>query len=296
MPDIDLRLLRLFLAVYETGSTTRAAVRLGLSQPSVSIGLGQLRAHYGDPLFVQMPGGMTPTPLADHLAGPIRRALDDVGTLSAYRAGFDPSRSTRRFRIAMSDASHLTLLPHLFAAIRRAAPHSSLEASPIDAGLGERLSSGAADIAIGLIPGLEAGFYQRVLYYQGWVAIHRAGHPLGLLTRDSYAGADHVEVTNGTGQSLLHTALEAAGITRRIALSLPGFLGLPSVLTGSDLIATLPRHIGTALSRQAGLGISDCPIPIDSFQVKVHWHARVQADPTNAWLRETAFATLAHLV
>ncbi|MCV2868826.1 LysR family transcriptional regulator [Defluviimonas sp. WL0002] len=295
MSDLDLRLLRLFHAVYETGSITRAAARLGLSQPSVSIGLGQLRAHYGDPLFVQMPGGMTPTPLADHLIDPIRRALEDVRTLSRHRATFDAARSTRRFRVAMSDASHLTLLPHLFATIRREAPRASLEASAIDGGLAERLANGEADIAIGLIPGLDAGFYQRVLYAQGWVSIYRSAHPLGRLTRDAFAAAEHVEVTNGTGQSLLRAALETAGIAPRIALSLPGFLGLPSVLTSSDLVATLPRHIGNALAGQAGLTVAECPVPIEGFEVKIHWHARYNADPANLWLRDIAFNTLARL-
>jgi len=295
MADIDLRLLRLFHAVYETGSTTKAAIRLGLSQPSVSIGLGQLRAHYGDPLFVQMTGGMTPTPLADHLIGPIRRTLDDVRTLSRHRATFDPAQTTRRFRVAMSDASHLTLLAHLFAAIRRDAPGASLEASPIDGDLALRLANGEADIAVGLIPDLGSGFYQRVLYDQGWVSIHRSGHTLGRLTRDAFAKAEHVEVTNGTGRTLLRAALETAGIAPKIALSLPGFLGLPSVLTSSDLVATLPQHIGRALAEHAELSVVDCPIPIEGFQVKLHWHARYHADPENTWFRETAFSALARL-
>lgn len=77
MAEIDLRLLRLFHAVYEAGSTTRAAEKLGLSQPTVSIGLKQLRDHYGDPLFVQASGKMRPTPFAADLIDPIRAALQN---------------------------------------------------------------------------------------------------------------------------------------------------------------------------------------------------------------------------
>lgn len=292
MADINLRLLRLFHAIYETGSTTRAAARLGLSQPTVSIGLGQLRSHYGDPLFVQVAGGMTATPLADHLIGPIRHTLDNVRTLSRQRATFDPEQSTRCFRIAMSDASHLTLLAHLFAAVRKNAPGASLAACPIDAHLPERLASGETDIAIGLVPGLDIGFYQRVLYDQDWVSIYRTEHPVGQLTREAFAAVEHVEVTNGTGQTLLRTALETAGLQPKVALSLPGFLGLPSILTTSDLVVTLPRHIGLALAGQTELRVVDCPIPIGSFQVKLHWHARYHADPANSWLRDTAFSAL----
>lgn len=89
-------------------------------------------------------------------------------------------------------------------------------------------------------------------------------------------------------------ALAQAGIEPLIALSLPGFLGLPSVLANSDLIATLPRHIGMALATQTALTVAHCPIPVPGFQVKLHWHARQHADPANAWLRDTAASALAH--
>lgn len=295
MMDLDLRQLRLFEAVFVTRSTTRAASRLGLSQPTVSLGLKQLRSHYSDPLFVQANGEMRPTPFADNLIEPIRAALHQIHQASQQRATFEPSQSSRRFRVAMSDASHLTLLPTLFDAIRRQAPMASVDACPIDAAIAERLAEGEADIAIGLVPGLDTGFYQRVLYDQGWVTIMRSQHPSKGLTWESYAEAEHIEVTNGTGQTLLQAALDANGVSRRIALRLPGFLGLPSVLTSSDLIATLPRHIGTTLAEQAGLAIQPCPIQIETFQVKLHWHAIFNSDPENAWLRETAYDALAHV-
>lgn len=294
MPEIDLRLLRLFDAVYEAGSTTQAAEKLGLSQPTVSIGLKQLRVHYADPLFVQVSGKMRPTPFANGLIASIRAALHQIRQASQHRAHFEPAQSKRRFRIAMSDASHLTLLPTLFDAIRSHAPQAGIDACPIDSTIARRLADGKVDIAIGVISGLDAGFYQRVLYEQGWVTIMRAGHPLTHLTRDGFASAEHVEVTNGTGHDLLRAALVASRISPRIGLSLPGFLGLPSVLGSSDLIATLPHHIGSTLAGQAGLAMAPCPIPVASFQVKLFWHEICNADPENAWLRKTTVDALLH--
>lgn len=295
MSDLDLRLLRLLEAIHRTGSVTRAALSLGLSQPTVSIGLGQLRAHYGDPLFVQTAEGMTPTPFAQEIIGPVRQTLHDIRQLSAQRATFEPALTQRCFRVAMSDASHFTLLPQLFAALRAQAPEVRLEACPIEPSLGAHLTQGEVDLAIGLIPSLHAGFYQRALYDQDWVTLLRSGHPLGALTRAAFIAAEHVEVTNGTGNILLQAALDAARLNLRFGLSLPGFLGLPSVLSASDLLATLPRHIGTKLAAQNGLSVRECPIPIARFQVKLHWHARLHADPAHIWLRETAFAALAHI-
>lgn len=294
MTDLDLRLLRVFDALFAARSVTRAADLLGLSQPTVSIGLGQLRAHYCDPLFVQVSGGMMPTPFAEAMAPRLAQSLAEIRQISAARAMFEPATTSRCFRVAMSDASHLTLLPHLFAALRAEAPLVRIEACPIDASLAERLACGAADIAIGSIPGLGGGFYQRVLYDQSWVTLRRAHHPLRELSAQAYAAAEHVAVSHGTGHVLLEAALAQAGIEPLIALSLPGFLGLPSVLANSDLIATLPRHIGMALATQTALTVAHCPIPVPGFQVKLHWHARQHADPANAWLRDTAASALAH--
>lgn len=170
---------------------------------------------------------------------------------------------------------------------------AQVEACPIDASIGESLSNGDADIAIGLIPDLDAGFYQRVLYEQGWVTIMRAGHPLTVLSGADFMAAEHAQVLNGTGQPLLRAAIAAQGPSPRIGLSLPGVLGLPSVLNSSDLIATLPHQIGHMLAKQAGLSAVDCPIPVARFQVKLYWHARFHADPESAWLRDCAVAVLA---
>ena len=90
---------------------------------------------------------------------------------------------------------------------------------------------------------------------------------------------------SGTGYQLIDSTLKARGIERRVVLQLPGFLGLSAILNGNDLIATLPRHIGTTLARAAGLQVLKCPLPIPSFTVKQYWHARYHHDSANRWLR-----------
>lgn len=101
----------------------------------------------------------------------------------------------------------------------------------------------------------------------------------------------HLGIVSGTGQQLLEAALAQAGVQRRVVLRLPGFLGLGAILSGTDLIATLPRHTGETLAKANGLPVHACPIPIPSFTVKQHWHGRYHHDPASRWLRETC-ATL----
>lgn len=292
---LDLRLLRLFDAVHATGSITKAADALDLSQPTVSIGLAKLRRHFGDPLFVRTPDGMLPTPLADGLIGAVRDALQALRQVSEWRNAFEAASSSRTFVIAMTDASHVTLLPQLLAAAWEVAPGIRLDVTRIDDRLPGALQSGDIDLALGLVPGLESGFYQQQLFEQDWICLARQGHAQMAhgLSRRTYQAAGHIGVVYGTGQLLLEKALAAHGIERRIALRLPGFLGLSSILAGSDLIATLPRHIGTTLAERGGLAVHECPFAIDRFFVKQHWHGRYHNDPASRWLRSLCARTFA---
>ena len=173
----DARMLVLFDEIYRTRSMTRAAERLNLSQPTASIWLSKLRREWRDPLFVRTTSGMQPTPRADALIGPAREALALLRRLSAALPGFDPVATQRTFRIGMTDASHITLLPRLLAHVRAIGRDIRLDVVPISAGIGNSLETGQADLAVGNIPGLEAGFHEQRLYTQDFVCLVNAKHP-----------------------------------------------------------------------------------------------------------------------
>lgn len=201
----------------------------------------------------------------------------------------DPSTATREFRVLMTDASHVTLLPRLFSRVHALAPHVRIEAGALHAGMGQALSDGRADLALGLIPQLDAGFYQQTLFDQDWICLASKRHPRArpeAFTIEGNVREAHVGIVSGTGQQLLESTLAQLGLRRNVALRLPGFLGLPATLSTTRLIATLPRHIGETLARTAGgLQVLPCPLPIPRFQVKQHWHARYHQDAANRWLR-----------
>lgn len=287
IPLIDIKLLRLLDTLHSTRSVTRTAELLGQSQPTVSIGLGRLRERLGDPLFVRTPQGMQPTPRTEALMGTVREVLDGLRRLSESAAAFEPSTARRGFRIFMTDASHVTLLPRLFTHVRALAPHVQLEAATIHPGIAQSLESGEADLALGLIPRLDAGFFQQALFIQDWICLANARHPRvkGRLTLAQYKRESHAGIVSGTGHLLLEKAMSEREIQRQVSLKLPGFLGLSAILSTTDLLATLPRHIGETLARSAGLQVLPCPVPIPTFVVKQHWHARFQHDPANRWLR-----------
>lgn len=285
---LDVKLLRLFELIYRTGSVTRAAELLGQRQPTASIWLRTLRSAFNDALFVRTPQGMLPTPRADVLIVTVREVLHLLRDLSGPRTAFDPSTSTRTFRVCMPDASHMTLLPPLLAHLRAAAPGVRLLATRIDAGTEAALRSGEADIAYGHAPWLDAGFYQQALFPQHWVCLVNRALDLGAdgLTLPAYKALGHVMVTPAaSSMQLLEDALAAHGIERRMMLQLPGFLGLAPILAASDLIATVPSQIGQALAMMADLRVLDCPFAVPPFTVKQHWHERYHEDAGNRWLR-----------
>lgn len=291
-PLLESHLLQLMDALYATQSVTRAAEQLGQSQPTVSIWLGRLRRQLDDPLFVRTPQGMLPTPRAEAIIGDVRSALATLRLLTTP-ATFEPATAVREFRIFMTDASHVTLLPQLFSKVRALAPGVRLEAASIDASVATAMQSGDGDLALGLLPGLEAGFYQQALFAQDWVCLVNPRHPrlsrranaAPTFTLQQYASESHVSIVSGTGQQLIERALATRSIKRTVPLELPGFLGLSAILATTDLVATLPRHIGSTLAQAADLHVLPCPVEIDGFTVKQYWHARYHHDAGNRWLR-----------
>ncbi|WP_109477116.1 LysR family transcriptional regulator [Paraburkholderia sp. C35] len=283
----DLKLLQLFDLLYDVRSVTRVAEQLGQSQPTVSIWLGRLREHLRDPLFIRTPGGMTPTPQADALIGPCREILESLRRFTAWEIAFDPGTAKRRFRICMTDASHVTLLPRILAHVRAHAPGIRLEAARIDGNTERSLESGEADLAIGYVPWLGGGMYQQHLYTQDWVCLTNASHPRirARLSLKQYRAEGHVVIAAGTGAQLLDQALMRESIERDVVLELPGFLGLGSIIKTTDLIATLPRNIGETLAQMNSIAVHSCPFSVDGFAVRQHWHAKYHHEAGNRWLR-----------
>jgi DNA-binding transcriptional LysR family regulator len=280
-------MLVLFDEIYRTQSMTRAAERLDLSQPTASIWLAKLRREWHDPLFVRTSAGMQPTPRADALIGPAREALALLRRLSSDEPVFDPGSAYRNFRICMTDASHITLLPRLLAHVRAAGPEVRLDVVPISAGTAHMLETGDADLALGFVPGLEAGFHEQRLYRQDFICLVNAHHPRidAVFTPRAYKEEAHIGILSSASYPMLQSALRSQGIERRIQLELPGFLGLAAIVSSTDLIATVPRTIGEELARTGAVRVFPCPVKVPTFPVKQYWHARYHHDPGIRWLR-----------
>jgi DNA-binding transcriptional LysR family regulator len=287
---LDLNLLLVFHHLLREQRVSAVARTLGMSQPAVSSALGRLRASLGDELFLRTQRGMAPTPYALQLAGPVAAALDGLQQALQVRASFDPARSTRRFSVAMTDVGEMYFLPVLVDQLSHQAPQVTLEVvSVMQAGLREDMASGRVDLALGLLPQLQSGFFQQALFRQPYVCLMRRSHPLAgkaRLSLHAFSTAEHVQVlAAGTGHGRVDEALKRQGLQRRIRLTVPHYVALGDVLGHSDLIATVPERFAQRVLGPFGLTARPLPLQVEGSAIHQFWHGRLHRDPGHQWLR-----------
>jgi DNA-binding transcriptional LysR family regulator len=296
---IDLNLVRTFVAIYETGSVSGAAERLHVSQPSVSYALARLRDLLGEPLFARHREGMTPTFFADQLYDKFRHALADIESAVESARHFEPSRSTRRFRLALSDMGELYFLARIVAALRDKAPSAELDVVMLDLGqLDEWLGAGKVDAAISgrsqapLIrsPG-------EVLFVEHYVCLASLDHPRlrGELTLESYLAERHIEVALNPVQSMIEHKLFELGQERRIGLRVPHVSVLPEIVAASDLLVTLPSRLARSFADRKPLRVFDLPFRVSEIEVMLLWHEGGGDAAARLWLRDMLRETLREL-
>jgi DNA-binding transcriptional LysR family regulator len=290
MEKFDLNLLKVALAIADEKSVSRAAERLELSQPAVSLALGKLRRQLGDELFVRTVNGMEPTPRARPVVTLARQMLDRVKTEVLQRDGFDPKTASTAFSIALSDIGEMVFLPRLLETIRTRAPSVSIASVTMAAkDVGEALEAGTVDLAIGYFPDLKKhNFFQQRLFSHGFTCLLRADHPIRSekLTLQQFLGLEHAVVkAEGRSQEVFERYLEMKNIHRRVALSTPHFLSIPFIIGTTDLVVTVPLAVGTSFASFANVRLVQPPIKGPTFDLKQHWHRKYHGDPRNRWLR-----------
>jgi DNA-binding transcriptional LysR family regulator len=286
----DLNLLVAFDALVAEGNVTRAAERVGLTQPAMSHALARLRKVVGDPLFLRTPQGMTPTPRAVELVEPVRRALGEIERALHQPNRFDPRGTQRTFTMACVDFGSLVMVPPLLARLRSEAPGIDLVVRQLRSETIEKqLAEGDVDLAIGVLNDAdESWMVTRRLFDDRFVCVLREGHPaLGApLTLDTFCALDHALIApRGRRGGVVDTALARLGRRRRVALRIPHFLAAPIVIAQSDLILTLPERIARSFAAMLPLRVVDPPLEVEGFSMSAYWHELAARDPAHAWLR-----------
>lgn len=291
--ELDLNLLVVFNQLLVERRVSRAAETLGISQPAVSNSLAKLRRLFGDELFLRTPRGMEPTPYAEQLAEAVSYALAMIHGGINQRSSFEPAEARRAVTIGMTDIGEIYFLPALVERLRREAPGVTLSTVRNTAvNLRDELEAGKVDLAIGLLPTLKAGFFQRRLFTQRYVCLLRRGHRLDKrrLSLPEFAAAEHlVVVSAGTGHGKVDELLKRRGVERNVRLTVPHFVGVGHILQGSDLIATVPERLADRLVEPFGLVKLAHPAGLPDVAINVFWHAKYHRSPLSQWLRRVVF-------
>lgn len=286
--EIDLNLLKVFDAVFAQASVSRAAERLDLTQPSVSHGLRRLRALFGDALFVRAGNGVAATALAQRLALPIGEALRGLQDALDEGRAFDVRRTTRTFRLHMSDFGEVVFLPRLIRILGERAPGVTLETFQLPwPELAPALDAGRLDCALGYLPGLGRDFDHARLFREKYVILQRARRG----RRRSAAHARYVAISSHPPSVQL---LADRGLLGRVTVTVPHFLVVPALLAEADLAVVVPRMAAERFTADGQFALCELPGAPHGFDVALHWSPRVRGDAANRWLRELIVELFAH--
>jgi DNA-binding transcriptional LysR family regulator len=285
--SLDLNLLVALDALLREASVSRAAMRIGLSQPAASHALARLRDLIGDPLLVRSGARMELTPRAQALRGPLAQALDQVRGLF-IPDDFDAGRSERQFRLMMPDLAVELLMPPLMAKITQAAPNVRIDVVPWRGpAIFTAEFARTVDLVISIGDAFR-GFHRQRLYTDSDALAVRRGHPAGtkLKRREAFLNARHVAVViRGQSEDLIDAWLRTKGIERRIALVVSGYLEALHVTARTDLVAFVPRRLIGALSKQMSLITVAPPFDPGIDEQFMFYPTRAQMDPGSIWLR-----------
>lgn len=288
---LDLNLLKVFDALLDERSVTRAADRLALSQPAVSGMLKRLRDSFDDPLFIRTQHGIVPSNRALELAEPVKRALAEVeGMLQP--SVFEPFKAELTLTVSATDyALQAVLLPFIHA-VRELAPGIRISVlAQNDGQMSGMFERGLLDLALITPETTPPDLHSRYLYDERYLCALRKGHPdakNGKLSLDRFCALDHVlmSYSGGAFRGVTDKALEKLGRQRRVVLSVPSFLVLAKVLRSSDLIAVVPERL---FLDDPTLVLMEPPVEIPGFTKLAAWHERTHRDPAHQWARNLLF-------
>lgn len=292
LDGLDLNLLVTLRALLREEGVSRAAERLGQTQPTVSRSLKSLRAVFDDPLLIRTGRGMALTPLAAGLRLPLERALGSLDRLAAV-GEFDPKTDGRTFRVVLPDLTSVLLLPRLATRLLREAPSVRLQVVGSERGSLRRLLDDDVDLVVGGSPLAHPELYRRMLGGpSAWGVVLGPRHPAfhGTLDHEGWLASGHIQLTPGGRPDEagdLDRSLAKAGRSRRVRLQLDTMAGLADVLEATPLLVSLPLPVAHRVAAGRDLRVAPHPVadPMPEGRLRMTWHAAHHTDSGDRWLR-----------
>lgn len=285
LPNVDLNLFVVFDTVYEERNLTKAGRILHITQPAVSNALKRLRQVFNDPLFVRVPRGVSPTPVADNISGMVKEALHLLNNSITESEKFLPATSDKTFKFSVHDIDEAVLIPKLMERLLKVAPRVSIECYSIPRRDVEgELAAGSIDFALDVPLFASPQLCSRQIITDRYVCVIRNGHPQvnASLTLETYLELQHVHVSarrGGIGH--VDMALDHLGRRRNIQLRMKNHIAAPQVVAVTDLALTIPRSVANL----ASLNVLELPFNVETVNQFLYWHKTADKDQANIWMR-----------
>lgn len=289
LQEVNLNLLLALHALFKERHITKAAERVGLSQPAMSRALQRLRKEFKDPLLVKGAGGYELTPRAIALEPPIRQLVSDIEAIYTEPV-FDPAEAQGEFCIAALDYEFIVLLPLLTERLRLIAPGITIKAVPFTGDDFEPLMRGEVHLIVTAIEQVPENLYRQALYEEKNACmvnpLFLESHPN--LSIDHFTKLDHIWVyLRNKDPGKIDDTLAKMEIKRNIVNTTPTFfLSAFTVASSTNLVTVLPERVENKLCKNLPITIIDTPIPFETFTIYQLWHERSHNDKKHKFIRQ----------
>lgn len=289
MKTTDLNLIPLFVAIYEESNLSKAARRLGISQPAVSKGLARLREIYGDPLFHRVNSGVSATVFASDMYPAMAAALKNFQTTLSSARDFNPKTAQKIFSIACISTASYELMPRLIKRIRANAPYIGLEVHPLftrDYETDLRLQR--YDLIVDMRPHSTSLLKHEVISKERLMIICSRAHPrIGdTIDLNQFLAEEHVVVSRWQSRSSLLSERELPEIkTRRIIYRAAGAMEMLPVIDNSEFIGIVPDSTYQAFKSKYNIKALAAPFARTEHDLCAIWHPSRHTEASHQWLR-----------
>lgn len=289
--QVDAYLLRVLQTLLVEQSVSRAALKLGQSQPAISNSLRRLRELTGDAILVRGKSGMVATERGRELLAYASDALSAIDKITTPLTEFSPHTTTRVFQLGAPDYLDAVFLPNIAEMLRREAPLAKLIVHPINAGFDyvDALENGLLDVVIGNWLEPPPQLHMSRLFDDEVVCMLGGQHPLANkgISLKHYLELPHLAPTPYVSErhSFIDGQLAERGLRRNIQMTMPYFGLVPYVLMRTDLVFTTGRQFAQHYARYLPIRVVPSPVDFPPMRFYQLWHERTHAAPEVTWLR-----------
>lgn len=286
LASVNLNLLVPLLALLEERSVTRAAERVGLSQPAMSHAVTRMRRLLGDEVVIRQGSGATLTPRALELIAPLRSALRQTAHIVNF-PGFDPATDRRDITVVMTNSTAFVVGPLLTRLVAERAPHATLRIRTMTVPTEATFTDKGVDVVL-LSEGHHSPYPRERLYSDRCVVVAGPDSPPEASALDLLTTQPHV-VLDTERRVFPYSVLDEQDVPYRVGQWISDFLLVPFMIARAGGVGLLRYQVAAAMRELSDLRIEEFPFPLPGLGIDMVWNPRLADQRFIEWFRALLF-------